>query len=278
MGTPTPFDERVHASRPHPGQITSAARLRALLADSEIRESHRHGDPRVHDAYSLRCMPQVHGAAREVMGFVRRVLEVEINSSTDNPLVFADDGEIISAGNFHAQLPSQSLDFLTIACADLASISQQRIERLLNPDLSGLPPFLAHDPGVESGFMIAQVAAVDVLSELRVLSHPASVDSVTTSANKEDHVSMGMEAARKATRAVTCLQYVLAVELMCAAQALEFLKPLTPSTGVVAAHELVRRHVDPLEGDRVLGGDIERLRELVESGAFRDVVSKFVAI
>jgi histidine ammonia-lyase len=278
MGTPTPFDERVHASRPHPGQITSAARLRALLADSEIRESHRHGDPRVHDAYSLRCMPQVHGAAREVIGFVRRVLEVEINSSTDNPLVFADDGEIISAGNFHAQLPSQSLDFLTIACADLASISQQRIERLLNPDLSGLPPFLAHDPGVESGFMIAQVAAVDVLSELRVLSHPASVDSVTTSANKEDHVSMGMEAARKATRAVTCLQYVLAVELMCAAQALEFLKPLTPSTGVVAAHELVRRHVDPLEGDRVLGGDIERLRELVESGAFRDVVSKFVAI
>jgi histidine ammonia-lyase len=275
MGTPTPFDERVHDNRPHPGQITTAARLRALLADSEIREAHRHGDPRVHDAYSLRCIPQVHGAAREVMGFVRRILEVEINSSTDNPLVFADQGDIISAGNFHAQLPSAALDFLTMVCTDLASISQQRIERLLNPDLSGLPPFLAHDPGVESGFMIAQVAAVDVLSEMRVLSHPASVDSVTTSANKEDHVSMGMESARKVSRAVECLQYVLAIELMCAAQALEFLKPLTPSPGVAAGHELIRDKVPPLEGDRVLGGDIESIRTLIDDGAFREVVERF---
>jgi histidine ammonia-lyase len=271
-GTPTPFDERVHLARPHPGQMTSAARLRALMAESEIRESHRYGDPRVHDAYSLRCMPQVHGAARDVLGFVRRVLEVEVNSSTDNPLVFTNPDRVVSAGNFHGQIIAQALDFLAIACADLASISQQRVERLLNPDLSDLPAFLAKDPGVESGFMIAQVAVVDVLSEMRVLSHPASVDSVTTSANKEDHVSMGLEAARKARRAVECLQYVLAVELMCAAQALEFLKPLAPGVGVAAGYRLVREHVAPLEGDRVLGDDIERLRRLVGEGAFRDVV------
>ena len=271
-GTPSPFNAKVHANRPHPGQVTSATRLRGLLADSEIRESHRHDDPRIHDAYSLRCMPQVHGAARDAMSYVRKILEIEINSSTDNPLVFAESGEIISAGNFHAQVVAGGLDFLTMACTDLASISQQRIERLLNPDLSGLPAFLAHDPGVESGFMIAQVAAVDVLSELRVLSHPASVDSVTTSANKEDHVSMGMEAARKARRAVECLQYVLAVELMCAAEALEFSKPLRPGVGVAAGYELVRGQVQPLTGDRVLSGDIERLHDLVAVGAFRDAV------
>lgn len=273
-GTPTPFTEAVHASRPHAGQITSAARLRSLLVGSEIRESHRHGDPRIHDAYSLRCMPQVHGAAREVLGFVRKVLEVEVNSSTDNPLVFPESGEIVSAGNFHAQLVAEALDFLAIACADMASMSERRIERMLNPDLSGLPAFLAKDPGVESGFMVAQVAAVDVLSEMRVLAKPASVDSVTTSANKEDHVSMSMTAARKVRRVVKCLQYVLAVELMCAAQALEFLKPLEPGIGVKAGYELVRSTVAPLEGDRVMGGDIERLRELVDEGAFRDLVKQ----
>jgi histidine ammonia-lyase len=276
-GTPTPFDERVHANRPHPGQITSAARLRALLADSEIRESHRLGDPRIHDAYSLRCMPQVHGAAREVLSFVRKILEVEINSSTDNPLVFADPAEIISAGNFHAQLVAEALDFLTIACTDLASISQQRLERLLNPDLSGLSAFLARDPGVESGFMIAQVAVVDILAEMRVLSHPASVDSVTTSANKEDHVSMGMAAARKARRAVECLQYVLAVELVCAAQALEYLKPLQPGVGVASGYKLVREYVPPLDGDRMLSPDIERIRGVVADGGFRDLVMTVTA-
>ncbi len=276
-GTPTPFGEAIHACRPHPGQVTSASRLRALLTDSEIRESHRYGDPRVHDAYSLRCMPQVHGAARDVMTFVRGVLAIEINSSTDNPLVFAEPGEVVSAGNFHAQLIAEALDFLAIACTDLASISQQRIERLLNPDLSGLPPFLARDPGVESGLMIAQVAAVDALGEMRVLSHPASVDSVTTSANKEDHVSMGMAAARKLARAIECLQYVLAVELLCAAQALEFLKPLAPGRGVAAGYELIRRHVAPLEGDRVLGDDIEKLRRLIDEGAFRELALRFGA-
>jgi histidine ammonia-lyase len=272
LGTPTPFDERVHANRPHPGQVTSASRIRGLLTESEIRESHRHGDPRVQDAYSLRCMPQVHGAARDVMSFIRGVLEIEVNSSTDNPLVFADSGEILSAGNFHAQLIAEALDFLAIACTDLAAISQQRIERLLNPDLSTLPAFLANDPGVESGLAIAQVTAVDLLSEMRILSHPASVDTVTTSANKEDHVSMGMAAARKARRAVRCLQYELAVELMCAAQALEFLKPLTPGQGVAEGYKLIRQHVSPLAGDRVLSDDIEKLRELVDSGALSDIV------
>ncbi len=272
-GTPAPFDPAIHASRPHAGQITSASRLRALLENSEIRESHRYGDPRVHDAYSLRCMPQVHGAARQVLGYVRGVLETEVNSSTDNPLVFSASGEIISGGNFHAQVVAQALDFLAIACTDLASISERRIERLLNPDLSGgLPPFLARDPGVESGFMIAQVAAVDVLSEMRVLATPASVDSVTTSANKEDHVSMGLTAARKARRVVECLQYVLAVELMCAAQALEFLKPLAPGEGVGRAYERVRQHVAPLDGDREMRHDIEGLKGMVDEGAFSDIV------
>ena len=271
-GTPTPFDEEVHASRPHPGQSTSAARLRALLKDSEIRESHRYGDPRVHDAYSLRCMPQVHGASRDVLGYVRGVLEREVNSSTDNPLVFAESGEIVSAGNFHAQVVAQALDFLAIAVTDLAAISERRIERLLNPDLSGLPAFLARDPGVESGLMIAQVAAVDALSEMRVLASPASVDSVPTSANKEDHVSMGLASARKVRRVVECMGYVLGVELLCAAQALEFLKPLTPGSGVRAGYEEVRRHVTPLEGDRVIGPDVETLRSLIQRGVFRDLV------
>jgi histidine ammonia-lyase len=267
-GTPEPFRAEVQEARPHPGQIASAQRLRAILADSEIRESHRYNDPRVHDAYSLRCMPQVHGAARGALAYVRQVLEIEVNSTTDNPLIFPDAGVVLSAGNFHAQVVAQALDFLAIAVADVASISERRVERLLNPDLSGLPAFLARDPGIESGFMIAQVAAVDLLAEMRVLAHPASVDSVPTSGNKEDHVSMGMAAARKARRAVECLEYVLAIELLCAMQALEFLKPLRPGRGVLLAYEKVRQHVRALEGDRVLTRDIERLREMVHAGEF----------
>lgn len=275
-GTPAPFLAAVHEARPHPGQEVSARRLRALLEDSEIRESHRFNDPRVHDAYSLRCMPQVHGASREVLGYVERVLAVECNASTDNPLVFApasgdEGGTIVSAGNFHAQVVAQALDFLAIALVDLAAISERRIERLLNPDLSGLPAFLARDPGVESGFMIAQVAAVDLLGEMRVLAHPASVDSVSTSAAKEDHVSMGMAAARKLRRVVECLEYVLAIELMVAAQALDFHRPLRPSVGVRRAVAEIRGRVATLEGDRVLSGDIEALRDAVRSGAFAQI-------
>ncbi len=272
-GTPDPFRPEVHAARPHPGQITSAERLWHLLQDSEIRESHRYNDPRVHDAYSLRCMPQVHGAAREVLGYVRRIIETEINSSTDNPLIFPEAELVVSAGNFHAQIVAQALDFLAIAVADLASVSERRIERLLNPDLSGLPAFLARDPGVQSGFMIAQVAVADLLGEMRVLAHPASVDTVSTSGAKEDHVSMGLAAARKVRRAVSNLEYVVAVELMCAAQALELLKPLKPGRGVQRAYEIVREHVPPLDGDRVLTPDIEALRSAIRAGRFAELVT-----
>lgn len=271
-GTPAPFIADVHEARPHAGQQESAQRLRVLLQDSQIRESHRFNDPRVHDAYSLRCMPQVHGAAREVLGYAWRILTTEANASTDNPLVFAPegdaDGRIVSAGNFHAQIVAQALDFLAIALVDLATISERRIERMLNPDLSGLPAFLARDPGVESGFMIAQVAAVDLIGEMRVLAHPASVDSVSTSAAKEDHVSMGMAAARKLRRVVECMEYVLAIELMVAAQALEFHRPLTPGAGVGLAVERIRSQVAPLEGDRVLTEDLEGLRRSIREGAF----------
>jgi len=267
LGTPEPFREEIQDARPHAGQARSAARLRALLAGSEIRESHREGDPRVQDAYSLRCMPQVHGAAREALAYVRGILEIEANSATDNPLVFPEAGVVVSGGNFHAQLVSQALDLLAIAVADLAAISERRVERLLNPDLSmGLPAFLTSHAGLESGFMIAQVTAVDLLSEMRILSHPASVDSVTTSANQEDHVSMGLAAARKARRSVACLQRVLAIELMCAAQGIEFRRPLRSSEAIEAAHARIRLDVPKLEGDRVLGPDLEALTDLIRSG------------
>jgi histidine ammonia-lyase len=272
-GTPEAFREEAQAVRPHRGQGETASRLRSLLHASEIRESHRHGDPRVQDSYSVRCIPQVHGAAREVMGYARRILETEANSTTDNPLVLPDAGVVLSAGNFHAQVVSQALDFLAIALADLAAISERRIERLLNPDLSGLNPFLSPRPGLESGFMLAQVTATDLLAEMRVLAHPASVDSVSTSANQEDHISMGMTAARKLRRSVECLEYILGIELLCGAQALEYLKPLRPGRGVGKAYRVIREHVSPLEGDRVLSGDMEALAHLVRSGAFSAIVA-----
>jgi histidine ammonia-lyase len=267
LGTPEPFREEIQAARPHAGQARSAARLRALLAGSDIRESHRAGDPRVQDAYSLRCMPQVHGAAREALAYVHGILKTESNSATDNPLVFPEAGVVVSGGNFHAQVVSQALDLLAIAAADLAAISERRIERLLNPDLSmGLPAFLTSHAGLESGFMIAQVTAVDLLGEMRILSHPASVDSVTTSANQEDHVSMGLVAARKARRSVACLEMVLATELMCAAQGIDFRRPLRSSEAVEIAHARIRRDVPRLDGDRVLGPDLDALTDLVRSG------------
>jgi histidine ammonia-lyase len=267
LGTPEPFRQEIQDVRPHAGQGRSAARLRALLAGSEIRESHREGDPRVQDAYSLRCMPQVHGAAREALAYVRGILETEANSATDNPLVFPEAGVVVSGGNFHAQVVSQALDLLAIAVADLAAICERRIERLLNPDLSmGLPAFLTSRAGLESGFMIAQVTAVDLLAEMRILSHPASVDSVTTSANQEDHVSMGMAAARKARRSVACLDMVLATELMCAAQGIDFRRPLRSSEAIETAHARIRADVPKLDGDRVLGPDLDALTHLVRSG------------
>jgi histidine ammonia-lyase len=213
----------------------------------------------------------VHGAAREVLRYVRGIVDVEINSATDNPLIFPAEDLVVSAGNFHAQVVAQAADFLAIGLTDVASICERRIERLLNPDLSELPAFLARDPGIQSGLMVTQLAAADLLAEMKVLAHPASVDSVPTSGNREDHVSMGFTAGRKARRVVECLEYVLALELLCGAQALEFLRPLQPGRGVKRAYDLVRKHVAPLDGDRVLTGDIEALRDEVRSGAFASI-------
>lgn len=270
-GTPAPFDAAIQSVRPHPGQAHSAARLRALLAGSEIRESHRVGDPRVQDAYSLRCMPQVHGAARQALEYARRVLEVEINSATDNPLVFPD-GSVISGGNFHGQPVAQVLDLLAIACADMGAIVERRVARLVDPTTSGLPAFLCREPGVQSGLMMAQIVAAAGVAELRARAHPASADTVPTDANKEDHVSMGMTAALKARESVRILETLIAIELMCAAQALEFLRPMRAGAGVEQAFDIVRSRVAPLESDRVLAPDIEALTRMVHDRAFVELV------
>ena len=267
-GTPDAFSEHVQRVRPHAGQALSAARLRGLLGDSEIRESHRDNDPRVQDAYSLRCMPQVHGAARNGLSYVRSVLEVEANSATDNPLIFPDEELVVSGGNFHGQPVAQVLDVLAMVCADLAAISERRIARLVDPALSGLPAFLTRDAGVNSGLMMAQIVAAALVNETRLRAQPASVDSVPTDNNKEDHVSMGVAAALKAREAVRLLETVLALELMTAAQGLEFLRPLRPGRGVARARELVRSAVPPLEQDRVLAPDIAAMEALVRSGVF----------
>ena len=269
-GTPDAFDEAIQRARPQPGQGESAARLRALLRDSEIRESHREDDPRVQDAYSLRCMPQVHGAARQALGYVRQVLEVEANSATDNPLIFPEDGRIISGGNFHGQPVAQALDLLAIACADLASISERRLARLVDPALSGLPAFLTPDPGTNSGFMIPQIVAASLVSEMKLKAAPASVDSIPTDANKEDHVSMGMAAALKARDTVRLLETVLALEVLAAAQGVEFHAPLRPGRGVERALEIVRERVPRLERDRYMADDIAAVEELVRTGRLID--------
>jgi histidine ammonia-lyase len=274
-GTPDAFDVLIQGVRRQRGQQVSAARLRTLLADSEIRESHRTGDPRVQDAYSLRCMPQVHGAARQAFGFVREVLEAEANSATDNPLLFAAEERVISGGNFHGQPVAQALDLLAIACADLGSIAERRIARLVDPALSGLPAFLTTDPGVNSGLMMAQIVAASLVTDLRLCAHPASVDSVPTDANKEDHVSMGVAAARTAREAVQLLETMAALELLTAAQALEFLKPLRPGRGVSVAYDAVRAAVPALAADRVLAGDIAALEKLVRDGEFARIWADF---
>lgn len=274
MGTPVAFDARISDVRPHPGQREVAAHLRSLLADSEIRESHREDDPRVQDAYCLRCMPQVHGAVMDTFHHARRVLEIEMGSATDNPLVFVassakEESEILSGGNFHGAPLAHVLDYAAIAAADLMSIAERRIDRLVNPDLNeGLPPFLTPQAGICSGYMIAHVAAAAMLSESRVLAHPASVDSVPTSGGKEDHVSMGMTSALKLRQSIDNAEYVLAIELMAAAEGLEYRLPLRPARRVEAAWKVVRRHVTKLNTDRALQPDIERLRSAIRNGDF----------
>ncbi|HEX4037567.1 MAG TPA: histidine ammonia-lyase [Acidobacteriaceae bacterium] len=270
-GTPTAFDERIHAVRPHPGQTAAAAHLRALLADSEIRESHRLNDPRVQDAYSLRCMPQVHGAAREMLAHTRATLAIEAGAATDNPLIFpgpgAAEGDILSGGNFHGAPLALALDAAAIALTTLMAIGERRIDRLVNPDLNeGLPPFLSRTPGVSSGLMIPHVVAAALLNEARVLAHPASTDSVPTSGGKEDHVSMGMTSALKFRAIVEHAERLLAIELLCAAQALEFRLPLKPAHALEKALAQVRLHVRPLHEDRTLSPDIEALAAAVRAG------------
>jgi histidine ammonia-lyase len=264
-GTPVAFDDKIQAARPHPGQIASARRLTRFIEGSEIRESHRDkgADPRVQDAYSIRCMPQVHGAVRDSLTHARNVLEIEINSATDNPLIFAEAGEVLSGGNFHGEPVALVLDYAAIAVADLGTISERRVERLVNPDLSGLPPFLTLYAGTNSGMMIAQVAAVSLIAENNVLAHPASVTNLPTSANKEDHVSMGMTSALKFAHVVKNVEMILAIELMCAAQGLEYLRPLRPGPVLARVYDRVRERVPPLGRDMPLHGYIEALLPLV---------------
>jgi histidine ammonia-lyase len=269
-GTARAFDERVIAARPHPGQIAVGRFLRALLADSAIAESHRDCG-KVQDPYSLRCMPQVHGASRDVLAFARTVLEREASSSTDNPLVFVDGpegDEMISGGNFHGQPVALALDAAAMAVCELANISERRVEQLVNPHLSsGLPPFLAPDSGLNSGFMIAQVAAASLVSENKILAHPASVDSIPSSAGREDHVSMGATAALKLATIHDHVRTVLAIELLCAAQGIDLRRPLTTTRPLEAVHAAIRAKVPAMMVDRPLSFDIMAVRALIDDGS-----------
>jgi histidine ammonia-lyase len=269
-GTPTPLDPRIHEARPHRGQLEAAELMRQLLADSAIRESHRENDPRVQDAYSLRCTPQVLGAVADAIRFARDVAAVELNASTDNPLVF-ENGDVLSGGNFHGQPVAQALDFLAVALTTLQAISERRVERLVNPDLSqGLPAFLTSDPGLNSGFMMVQITAASLVAESRVLCMPASIGSIPTDANQEDFVPMGMAAGFKTRRVLLNAQRVVATEFLCAAQGLEFLQPLEPGRGVADLYRRIRGAVPPilpLREDRSPAPDLAQLSGMIAVGA-----------
>ena len=268
-GTPVAFDERIHRARAHEGQMLAAAHLRELLSESEIRASHIENDPRVQDAYSLRCMPQVHGAVRGALHHARQIVEIETGSATDNPLIFTESGEILSGGNFHGAPLALAFDYAAIALTDLMSITERRIDRLVNPDANeGLPPFLTTRAGTSSGFMMAQVTAAALLAESRVLSHPASIDNVPTDGGKEDHVSMGMTAAVKLRAVVENAEYILAIELLAAAEGLEHRAPLKPGRGVLRAFEELRAIAPPVTHDRPLATDFERIAEAIREGRF----------
>jgi histidine ammonia-lyase len=265
MGTNVEFDPRIHAVRPHPGQIAAADNMFRITADSAIMSSHRDCG-RIQDAYTLRCSPQVHGASRDAISHVRRVVEIELDSATTNPLIFAETGDFLLGGNFHGQPLAIAADFLSIAAAELAGISERRIERLVNPQLSGLPAFLVNDSGLNSGFMIAQYTAAALVSENKVLCHPASVDSIPTSANKEDHVSMGTVAARKCATVIGHAETVIAIELLCGCQAVDLLTKGRPGRGTAEAYAACRARVPMLEKDRELAPDIGAMLALVRSG------------
>ena len=267
--TPAAFDPRLQNARPHPGQKAAAAHLLSLLEGSEIRESHRQNDPRVQDAYSVRCMPQVHGAVRGALAHCEETLLTESASATDNPLVFPESGDVISGGNFHGAPLGLAFDYAAIAIVDLMSMSERRTDRLINPDKSeGLPAFLARQPGLQSGFMIPHVAAASLLNEARVLAHPASVDNVTTSGGKEDHVSMGMTSALKLRSIVDLAENLLAIELLAGAEGLEHRRPLKAGAGVERAFPAVRKIAPPLKQDRPLSREIARVAEAIRKGDF----------
>jgi histidine ammonia-lyase len=268
-GTPAAFDLRLQDARPHPGQREVAKHLMSILEGSDIRRSHLMDDPRVQDAYSLRCMPQVHGAIRDALSHCENVLLIESGSATDNPLVFSENGDVISGGNFHGAPLALTFDYAAIALTDLMSISERRIERLINPDMNeGLPAFLARRPGMESGFMIAHVAAAALLNEAKVLAHPSSIDNVPTSGGKEDHVSMGMTGALKFRAIVDLAENLLAIELLASAEGLEHRRPLKAGIGVERAFTALRKIAQPLTEDRSLSGDIARVAEAIRRGDF----------
>jgi histidine ammonia-lyase len=271
LGTAAAFDEALIGARPHRGQVRSAANLRRHIGDSGIWRSHRADtEHRVQDAYSLRCMPQVHGAVRDALDHLERVLAVELNAATDNPLVFPaagdDEGRVISGGNFHGEPVAQAIDFAKIAVAELASISERRTARLVDAHLSGLPPFLSEHPGLESGYMIAQYTAAALVNELQTLTHPSSVDTVPTSANQEDHVSMGATGALHLLEVLDRAETVLAIEALCAAQGIDFRAPLRPGASVTAAHVAIRARVPHLAADRPPSPDIAAVRALLREG------------
>jgi histidine ammonia-lyase len=266
-GSRESFLPQIHKLRPHPGQTASAANVNRALEESTIQESHRYCD-RVQDAYALRCAPQVHGASRDAVDFAMRTIETEIVSVTDNPLEFVDEGVMRSNGNFHGQPLAIGLDVMCIALAELANISERRIERLVNPALSGLPAFLVEDGGLNSGFMIAQYTAAALVSENKVYCHPASVDSIPTSAGQEDHVSMGNHAGLKLRTVLENAERVLAIELICAAQGVDFLQPRLPGKGALALRDMLREHVDFLDVDRELSRDFAAVAPIITSREF----------
>ena len=272
-GSPAAFDERLQQARPHAGQLTTARNLIRLNRGSSIRKSHT-DCPRVQDAYSLRCMPQVHGAVRDALSYARRIFEVEMNSATDNPLIFVRKGDIVSGGNFHGQPLAIAMDLMAIVMAQLGSISERRIDRMVNPLTSDLPPFLARSPGLESGFMLAQVTAAALASENKIFAHPASVDSIPTSGNKEDFVSMGMAAALKLRPILSNVRSILAIELLTACEAIDLLAPLRTGRLAEQARKFVRRVAPPLRQDRPLHLDIARVAELVALGDFSGILKQ----
>jgi histidine ammonia-lyase len=274
-GSIHPFELRIHEARPFRGQLASAANIERLMRGSGINQSHEHCG-KVQDAYSLRCAAQVHGATREALRFIRETVDVEANSATDNPMVFADSGDIVSGGNFHGAPIAIAADLLAAALVPMATISERRSDRLVNPALSGLPAFLTREGGLQSGYMLAQVTAAAVASELKTLAHPAGVDTIPTSANKEDHVSMSMGAALKAERAVTRAREVVAIDMLCACQAIDLLAPLTTSVPLARVHALVRSHVPTLAADRAPAPDIVAITELIASNALENACGEVV--